>query len=287
MGYVSLPDFGADPVTVTGPLLDGKVNPLATEFNGGIENVNIKSTAGIVYTKLNLTGSIVNTDISLSAAIVDTKLATISTANKVSGAAIGSLSSLPSAAGIIPIANLASGTPTGSKFIRDDGTLQTTTPTASTSLSGSVIQSVYTQDASKVSGTNTIPFTSAAVTTSQGTAYTALATSITPNNASNILVIEILINITHSAGQNSVVALMQDTGVNALISIVSAGSASLSGTQGILRYKMLAGTTASTTFKCYYGPVTGGTSYVNSDTTGGTLFNSLFFSSMRITEIKA
>lgn len=41
-----------------------------------------------------------------------------------SGAFFTALASIPSAAGIIPIANLASGTPTGSKFIRDDGTLQ-------------------------------------------------------------------------------------------------------------------------------------------------------------------
>lgn len=48
----------------------------------------------------------------------------IVSANKVSGAAFKSLSSTPSGAGIMPIANLASGTPTGVKFIRDDGTLQ-------------------------------------------------------------------------------------------------------------------------------------------------------------------
>lgn len=45
----------------------------------------------------------------------------------ISGANLTSLSATPSGAGIIPIANLASGTPTGSKFIRDDGTLQTVT----------------------------------------------------------------------------------------------------------------------------------------------------------------
>jgi hypothetical protein len=55
-----------------------------TEFNGNIDNANIKALAGIV----------------------DSKLAQITTAAKVSGAAITSLASLPTAAGSIPTANL-------------------------------------------------------------------------------------------------------------------------------------------------------------------------------------
>ena len=50
--------------------------------------------------------SIVNADISVSAAIADTKLAQITTASKVSGAAITSLASTPSGAGTLPIANI-------------------------------------------------------------------------------------------------------------------------------------------------------------------------------------
>lgn len=95
-----------------------------SEFNGSISNTNIASNAAIAYSKLNLTGNIVNADIKSTAAIVDTKLAQITTAGKVSGAALTSLSSTPSGAGVVPIANLATGTPTGSKFIRDDGSLQ-------------------------------------------------------------------------------------------------------------------------------------------------------------------
>lgn len=39
------------------------------------------------------------------------------------GSAMTGLSSIPGAAGVIPIANLATGTPDGTKFVRDDGTL--------------------------------------------------------------------------------------------------------------------------------------------------------------------
>jgi hypothetical protein len=54
MGIVVVPTFGADPVTITGPGLDAKVDGLATEFNGNIDNDNIKSAAAIANSKLNL-----------------------------------------------------------------------------------------------------------------------------------------------------------------------------------------------------------------------------------------
>lgn len=74
MGIVALPSFGSDPATITAAGLDGKVDPLATEFNGNVDNDNIKASAGIVYSKLNLTGSIVNADVGGSAAIASSKL---------------------------------------------------------------------------------------------------------------------------------------------------------------------------------------------------------------------
>lgn len=74
MGLVTLPSFGSDPATITASGLDGKVDPLATEFNGNIENVNIKSGAGIVYSKLTLTDSILNADVNTNAQIAASKL---------------------------------------------------------------------------------------------------------------------------------------------------------------------------------------------------------------------
>lgn len=56
-----------------------------------------------LYNEFN--GSISNANISASAAIVDTKLASITTASKVSGAALTTLTSIPSGAGLIPSAN--------------------------------------------------------------------------------------------------------------------------------------------------------------------------------------
>lgn len=82
-------------------------------------------SAAINYSKLNLTDSIVNADINSAAAIADTKLATISTAGKVSGAALTSLSSTPSGAGVIPTANLGSGTANSGTILYGDQTYKT------------------------------------------------------------------------------------------------------------------------------------------------------------------
>ena len=85
--------------------------------------------------------SIVNADISASAAIVDTKLATISTASKVSGAALTSASSIPSGAGLIPTANLGNSTANSTTFLRGDGNWSTS---VTTSKIGSFIRDIST-----------------------------------------------------------------------------------------------------------------------------------------------
>lgn len=71
---------------------------------GALPVANIPSS--IPYSKLTLTGAVLNAD--LAGSIADSKLSTISTAGKVSGAAFTSLSSIPSGAGVIPVANLPS-----------------------------------------------------------------------------------------------------------------------------------------------------------------------------------
>lgn len=93
-----------------------------SDYNGNIDNTNIAASAAIAYTKLNLSGSIVNADINASAAIADSKLAQITTASKVSGAAITLLTSLPAGAGVVPTANLGSGTANSSSVLFGDQT---------------------------------------------------------------------------------------------------------------------------------------------------------------------
>jgi len=83
MGIVVVPAFGADPVTVTGPTLDAKVDGLATEFNGNIENANIKAGAAIANAKLNLAS--VAQDVTLAGTNVLSGATTISGALTQSG----------------------------------------------------------------------------------------------------------------------------------------------------------------------------------------------------------
>lgn len=79
------------------------------------------SNFSTIYTDHN--GNIDNTNLSASAGIVDTKLAQITTASKVSGAALTSLSSVPSGAGLLPVANVDTGT-TANKIVILNGSAQ-------------------------------------------------------------------------------------------------------------------------------------------------------------------
>lgn len=88
-----------------------QVTSTAQIGDGVIVDADVNAAAAIAYSKLNLATSIVNADVGAAAAIVDTKLATISTAGKVSGAALTSLSSIPAGAGLIPAANLPAAVP--------------------------------------------------------------------------------------------------------------------------------------------------------------------------------
>ena len=153
-----------------------------TYSDGSIIGADINSSAAIPYSKLSLAssivsnditdatiaaadlatssvtsakildGEIVNADVNASAAIVDTKLAQITTASKVSGAALTSLSSIPSGAGQIPVANLGTGTPSASTVLLGDGTwgnggmrlISTTTVSAAASSGNITLTSGYT-----------------------------------------------------------------------------------------------------------------------------------------------
>lgn len=108
--------------------------------------------------------------------------------------------------------------------------------------------------------------------------------SITPTNASNILVIKAYAwgyNLTSFA--DFVMALFQDATANALAAIegnyINFASAP---NRTCLFYKMTAGTTSSTTFKIRCGNSTGVTTYINPGIFGG-----VQCSYMEIMEIKA
>lgn len=90
MGTITKTNTFSSGATIVASEHNTNFDEIISEINGEIENVNIKATA----------------------AIVDTKLAQITTASKVSGTALTSLTSVPSGAGALPLANtiLATGT---------------------------------------------------------------------------------------------------------------------------------------------------------------------------------
>lgn len=95
------------------------INYSKLNLSNGIINSDISSSAGIVYSKLTLTGSILNAD--LAGSISDNKLNAIVSTSKVGGTALTALASIPSAAGVIPPANLGSGA-TSTNFLSGDST---------------------------------------------------------------------------------------------------------------------------------------------------------------------
>lgn len=58
-------------------------------------------------------------------AVTDAKIAGITTAGKVNGSALTNLAGIPSGAGIVPVVNLGSGTPSASNYLRGDGSFAT------------------------------------------------------------------------------------------------------------------------------------------------------------------
>lgn len=106
MAIIAIPYTFSAGATIIASQHNSNFSTIYNDYNGNITNSNLSGSAGITYSNLSIAGGIVDSDINASAAIADTKLATISTAGKVSGAALTSLSSTPSNAGLIPSANV-------------------------------------------------------------------------------------------------------------------------------------------------------------------------------------
>lgn len=347
MAIVTLPNIGggSDPATINVSVLNGKVDPLATDYNGNIQNVNIASGAGITYTKLALTDSVVNADINSSAAIAASKLDLSSIAQNLvmtskiikqaKGADVASAAGnialgddgnyfdITGTAAITSITAKAAGTIVTLQFdstaslvdgsnlklqgnfsgaaeaqitLVSDGTnwfevsrnIFSYTPTVSNALSGSVIQTVNTKYAAYASlGSTAIPQDDTIPQNTEGNAVASLDTAITPNNASNKLMITVVCFISNSSNAiPSNVCLFQDTTADALCVASQLGNQS-SPIEVVLRHEMLAGTTSATTFKVRIGGASG-TYHINGTNDGGArLYGGAMISSVNIVEIKA
>jgi len=340
MAIVSLPNIGGgvDPATINVSVLNGKVDPLATDYNGNIQNVNIAAGAGITYTKLSLTDSVVNADINSAAAIAASKLDLSSIAQNLvmtskiikqaKGADVASVAGaitlgddgnyfdITGTNAITSITAKAAGTVVTLQFdstaslvdgsnlklqgnftgaaeaqitLVSDGTnwfevsrnTFSYTPTSSNALSGSVLQVVNTSTGATTTCTTAMPYDDSIPQNTEGDEI--ITRAITPSNASNVLLIEVVAFVT---GNNDTtgVALFQDTTAGALA--VGATVCATDGVQCInYTHKMAAGTTSSTTFKMRVGCAT--PNAVVNGTSGGRKYGGVYSTSITVTEIKA
>jgi len=208
--------------------------------------------------------NIVNAQISSGAAIADTKLAQIATAGKVSGAALTSLTSIPSGAGAIPSANL--------DLVSSD------LP------AGSVVQYKRASIATVVSCSTNIPEDDTIPQKTEGTEVITVA--ITPKSATNLLVIKAYFSGTGSGNSatQTVGAFFQDTTANALYASFAEGSVSQGKKSHAMSYVMEAGTTSSTTFKLNVGSQAD-TFYVNGNHLGNRILGGVCQAWIEVWEI--
>lgn len=154
-------------------------------------------------------------------------------------------------------------------------------------LPGEVVQVVDAQTGAAATGTTVIPNDDVAPPqNTEGDQY--LTASITPNNEAHLLHHEIKAQLTNSVGGSNAIgiALFQDSTADALA--YGDGSMFQSGahTKAAIDWKMMAGTTSSTTFNVRGGSADAGTTTFNGQA-GGRRYAGVYNSTQRITEIAA
>ena len=226
-------------------------------------------------------GNITAANLSPTLALSDTQLNQIVTAGKVSGAALVSLGSIPSTGGKVPTANLGSGTADNSVFLRGDQTWSAATLTASNALSGSIIQTIYSESSTQVAVTALFNNDDTPPLYNEGNAI--ISNSITPNNASNKIRITFLASGVASGSLNSIIYLTDATGSDQALQVISqvTSAANAKITLSLTR-TLTAGTTSAITFYIV-GAVDGNTLNVASSSFWG----DTSFITLILEEIKA
>jgi len=148
---------------------------------------------------------------------------------------------------------------------------------------GAQVQQVQTLATAVATGTTTIPYDNTVPQSTEGTEF--MTAAITPQSASNILVIDVIAHVAASAAVDLTAALFQDSGANAIAAAPS--NVASSGVTRTLhfRHRMTAGTTSATTFRVRIGPGSAATVTFNG-VDGVGLFGGVCTSSITITEVK-
>jgi hypothetical protein len=114
-----------------------------------------------------------------------------------------------------------------------------------------VVQVVNVQSGASATGTTVIPDDDTIPQNTEGDEYLTLA--ITPKSASNILVIEAVMNLSNSSAATISYALFQDSTAGALQSGLYYGTEANDPSALPLTHYMVSGTTSATTFKIRAG----------------------------------
>lgn len=151
---------------------------------------------------------------------------------------------------------------------------------------GVCVQMVGNQTGAVATGTGTIPNDDTIPQITEGDQY--LTQAITPKSTTNVLLIEAVLYVaTTVAGNNQGIALFQDATANAL----AAGRDRTNPIANLLnamviRHRMVAGTTSSTTFRVRCGGNGAGTTTINGES-GVRQYGGVFASGITIMEFKA
>lgn len=152
---------------------------------------------------------------------------------------------------------------------------------------GAVIQVATATSSALVTGTTTIPNDNTIPQNTEGNAVSALDKAFTPKSASSTLIIEALINATHSAANNNIIAaLFVDSTANALAAACETHSTGAEYVTLRLRAVISAGSTSARTYKIRVGGSAAGTTSVNGQS-GAATMGGVLASSMTITEVAA
>jgi len=146
-----------------------------------------------------------------------------------------------------------------------------------------VIQVVNTSTVTSTTSALTIPDDDTIPQITEG--YEVLTSSITPTNASNILMIEVFVNYAHNVNATVAMALFQDATADALASTAWREVNLNLSHRMVLPHYMVAGTTSSTTFSVRMGASSG--TFTINGSGGVRKHGGVMASSITITEYKA
>lgn len=150
---------------------------------------------------------------------------------------------------------------------------------------GFVVQTVYTVSTAVSTGTTLIPNDDTVPQNTEGNEYMTL--SITPKDATNVLIIEAMVLISSTTASNWIaVALFQDTTASALAVGQAFESSATAMQQATVFHAMTAGTASATTFKIRAGGYLAGTTTFNGNS-GARRYGATTKSYIKITEVKA